>query len=139
MIASFFFWGGGTGIWPIIETVVFLGRQNIPLRGHRDDGLLGPLGGHGPLCIRHCKGTSRMQSILGLKCYKCISTRDNDNVITYNGVFVVGQSIEDISDCKGLRDAAMATNFWPEYAKNITKMAITSVVCDISMQSLVLR
>jgi len=31
---------------PIIETVVFLGRQNIPLRGHRDDGLLG---GHGSL------------------------------------------------------------------------------------------
>lgn len=25
---------------PIIETVIFLGRQNIPLRGHRDDGVL---------------------------------------------------------------------------------------------------
>ena len=23
---------------PIIETIIFLGRQNIPLRGHRDDG-----------------------------------------------------------------------------------------------------
>ena len=45
--------------------------------------------------------------------YKCISTRDNDNVITYNrGVFVVDQSEEDISDCKGLRDIAMATKFW---------------------------
>ena len=38
MIASFF---EKTGIFLIIETVVFLGRQNIPLRGHRDDGLLG--------------------------------------------------------------------------------------------------
>lgn len=25
---------------PIVETILFLGRQNIPLRGHRDDGLL---------------------------------------------------------------------------------------------------
>jgi len=29
------------------------------------------------------------------------------------GVFVVGQSKEDISDCMGLRDVAMATNLWP--------------------------
>ena len=25
---------------PIVETVIFLGRQNIPFRGHRDDGNL---------------------------------------------------------------------------------------------------
>ena len=37
---------GKTGVCPIIETVVFLGRQNIPLRGHRDGGLLRS---HGPL------------------------------------------------------------------------------------------
>jgi len=43
---------------------------------------------------------------------------------------VVGQSKEDISDCKGLRDVAMATKFWPKIGKNLTKMAITSVVCD---------
>jgi len=46
--------------------------------------------------------------------YKCISTRDDENEITYNGVFVVDQSKEDISDCKGLRDVAMATKFWPK-------------------------
>ena len=41
--------------------------------------------------------------------------RDSENVITYNwGVFVVDQSKEDISDCKGLRDVAMATKFWPK-------------------------
>jgi len=37
---------------------------------------------------------------------------DNENVITYTGFFVVDQSEEDISDCKGLRDVAMATKFW---------------------------
>ena len=48
---------------------------------------------------------------------KCISTRHklhNENVITYNGVFMVDQSKQDISDWRGLRDVAMATKFWPE-------------------------
>ena len=49
-----------------------------------------------------------------INAYKYISMRDNENVITYNGVFVVGQSKGDISDCKGLRDVAMATIFWPK-------------------------
>jgi len=38
MIASFWV---KTGICLIIETVVFLGRQNTPPRGHRDDEFLG--------------------------------------------------------------------------------------------------
>jgi len=64
------------------------------------------------------KGALQRQPILGteiaINAYKCISTRDSENVITYNGVFMVGQSKEDISDCKGLRDIAMATYFWPK-------------------------
>jgi len=40
--------------------------------------------------------------------------RDMENLITYNGVFVVGQSEEDIFDCKGVRAVAMATKFWPK-------------------------
>jgi len=64
------------------------------------------------------KGELPWQPILGTKvdinAYECISTRDNENVITIRGVFVVDQSKEDISDCKGLRDFAMATKFWPE-------------------------
>jgi len=32
-------------------------------------------------------------------------------------VLGVDQSKEGISDCKGLRDVAMATKFWPKYAK----------------------
>jgi len=46
--------------------------------------------------------------------YKCISTRHNENVITYNRVFMVDQSKQEISDCRGLRDVTMATKFWPE-------------------------
>jgi len=42
---------------------------------------------------------------------------------------VVGQSKEDISDYRGLRDVAMATNFLAKMGKNVTKMATTSVVC----------
>jgi len=64
--------------------------------------------------------------------------RDNQIAITYNRVFVVDQSKEDISDCKGLRGVAMATKFGQNRPK-ITKMAITSLVSDTSMQSLVLR
>ena len=37
---------------------------------------------------------------VAINAYKCISTRDSENAITYNGVFVVGPSKEDISDCK---------------------------------------
>ena len=54
-------------------------------------------------------------------------------------VFGVDQSEEDICDCKGLRGVAMAAKFWPKIGQKITKMAITSVVSDISIQSLVLR
>ena len=52
---------------------------------------------------------------IAINAYKRISTRDNDNAITYNkGVFVVDQSEEDISGCKGLRGVAMGTKFWPK-------------------------
>ena len=49
---------------------------------------------------------------------------------------MVDQSEQDISDCKGLSGVAMATKFCQNRPK-ITKMAITSVVCNISMHSLV--
>jgi len=51
---------------------------------------------------------------------------------------LVVQSKEDISDCKGLRDVVIATKFWPKLTKN-HKMAITLVVSDTSMHSLVLN
>jgi len=52
---------------------------------------------------------------IAINAYKCVTTRDNENVITYHrGVFIVHQSTENISDCKGLRDVAMATKFWPK-------------------------
>jgi len=49
----------------------------------------------------------------------------------------VDQSKEDISDCKGLRDVAIESNFGQN--KKSYEMAITSVVSDTSMQSLVLK
>jgi len=51
---------------------------------------------------------------IAINAYRCICLRHNENAITYNRVFVVDQSKEDISDCKGLRDVAMATKFWPK-------------------------
>jgi len=51
---------------------------------------------------------------IAMNTYKCICMRDNENAITYNGVFVVEQSKEDICDCSGLSDIAMATKFWPK-------------------------
>jgi len=54
-------------------------------------------------------------------------------------VLGVNQNKEDISDCKGLRDVPWQPNFGQNRPKKITKTAITSVVSDTSMQSLVLR
>jgi len=51
---------------------------------------------------------------IAINAYTWICTRDNENVITYNRVSVADKSQEDISDCKGLRDVAMATKFWPK-------------------------
>jgi len=51
---------------------------------------------------------------IAINAYKYISTRGNENVITYNGVFVVKQSKEDIFVFAGLRDVTMATKFWPK-------------------------
>ena len=68
---------------------------------------------------------------VAINAYKYMSTRHSENVITYNRGFVVDQSKEDISDCKGLMDVAMATKFWPKYAKVSQN--------GTSMQSLVLR
>jgi len=40
--------------------------------------------------------------------------QDSVNVITYHGVYVVGQFKEDICDCNGLSDVFITTKFWPE-------------------------
>jgi len=43
-----------------------------------------------------------------------INEREQECDYLQQGIFVVGQSKEDISDCRGLRDIAMATKFWPK-------------------------
>ena len=59
--------------------------------------------------------TTNFGTKIAINAYKCVSTRDNENVITYTrGFFLVDQSKDDISDCKGLRGVAMATEFWPK-------------------------
>ena len=58
---------------------------------------------------------------IAVNAHKCISMRDSENVITYNGVFVVDQSKENISDCKGLRGVAKATKFWPKIGQKSQK------------------
>ena len=56
------------------------------------------------------KGATKQPSF-GIKSL-CISTRDSENVITYNGVFLCSANPKkDISVCKGLRDVAMQPNF----------------------------
>jgi len=47
---------------------------------------------------------------IAINAYKSMSTRDSENVITYNRGF----SWSTISDCKVLRDVGMATKFWPK-------------------------
>jgi len=49
--------------------------------------------------------------------YKCISMRDNENVITYNSEGVSWSTNPKktfLIERKGLRDVAMATKFWPK-------------------------
>jgi len=71
---------------------------------------------------------------VAINAYKCISTRGSENVVTCNRGF----SRPTFSGCRGRRDVSMATKFWPKKAK-ISQKAITLIVYDISMQSLVLR
>ena len=57
---------------------------------------------------------TNFETKIAINAYMCSSMRDNKNMMTYNGVFMVSQSKEDISVCRGLRDVAMATKFWPK-------------------------
>jgi len=76
---------------------------------------------------------------IAINAYKCISTRDKENVIIYNRG-VCGRPIQTrhfwLRGSKGRRHG---NQFVAKMGKNMTKMAITLVVCNISVQSLVLR
>jgi len=63
---------------------------------------------------------------IAVNAHECTSTTDKENVITYNAGFVVDQSREDISDCKGLRDVDMATKFFGKNRHKCHNMVITS-------------
>jgi len=46
--------------------------------------------------------------------YKCICTRNSENVIIYNRVFSWSTNPWNMSDPKGLRDVAVTTKSWPK-------------------------
>jgi len=75
---------------------------------------------------------------IAINAYKRISTRDNENVITYNGGFR-GQAIQRRHFClHGSKGRCHGNQSLAKIGKNITKMAITPVVCNISTQSLII-
>jgi len=77
---------------------------------------------------------------IAINAYKCISTRDNQNVITYNKGFSSSTNPKKtFVIARVYKGRCHGNHFFAKIRQKITKMAITSVVCDISMQSLVLR
>jgi len=73
-------------------------------------------------------------------CYKCISTKNNENVVTRNREFSwMANPNKTFLINKGLTYVAMATKFWAKIGKkNLTEIAITSLTCVIYTHSLVL-
>ena len=52
---------------------------------------------------------------IAINAYKCISVRDNENVISYNRGFSWSANPKKIfCGGKGLRNVAMSTKFWPK-------------------------
>jgi len=77
---------------------------------------------------------------IAINAHKCISTRDNENVITYNRVFFRGGPIQRrLLSLQGSKGRCHGNQMLANVGQKITKMAITSVVCNIPMQNLVLR
>ena len=77
---------------------------------------------------------------IAISAYKCISTRYNENVITYNkGFWSSTNPKKTFVIARVYKVRCHGNHILAKIRQKITKMAITSVVCDISMQSLVLR
>ena len=72
---------------------------------------------------------------IAIRAYKCISMRDNENAITYNRGFC-GRPIQRRHFCLQVSKGRQP-NFGQNRQKNMTKMATTSIVCVILIQSLV--
>ena len=76
---------------------------------------------------------------IAINAYICISTRDNGNAITYNmGLSSLTNPKKTFLIPKS-KGRCHGNQILAKIGQKITKMAITSVVSDISMQSLVLR
>ena len=76
---------------------------------------------------------------IAINAYKCISMRDSENVITYNRGFSWSTNPKKTFLIAMSKGRCRGNQILAKIGKTITKMAITLVVSDISMQSLVLR
>jgi len=74
---------------------------------------------------------------IAVNAYKCISTRDNGNAIIYNRGFR-GQPIQRRHFwLQGSKRRCQGNQILSKIGQNVRKIDITSVVCNICMQSLV--
>jgi len=70
---------------------------------------------------------------IAMNAHKCISMRDNENVITYNREFSCRPIQRRHFWLRGSKGRCHGNQILAEIGKNITKMAITSVVCNMSI------
>ena len=85
------------------------------------------------------KGATNLGTKLAINAYKCISVRDSENVITYNRGFSWLTNPKKTFLLQGSKGRCHGNQILAKIGQKITKMAITSVVSNISIQTLVLR
>ena len=76
---------------------------------------------------------------IAINVFKCISTTDNENAITYNREFSWSTNPKNTFLIARSKRRCHGNQVLAKIGKKHHKMAITSIVYDISMQSLVLR
>jgi len=76
---------------------------------------------------------------IAINAYKCISVRYSENVITYNRELSWTTDPKKTFLIARAKRRCYGNQILAKIGQKITKMAITSVVSDITIQSLVLR
>ena len=82
---------------------------------------------------------TNFETKIAINAYKCISVRDSENVITYNRELSWSDYLKKTFLIPRSKGRCHGNQILAKIGQKITKMAITLVVCNISMQSLVLR
>jgi len=83
--------------------------------------------------------TTNFGTKIAINAYKCVSKRGNENAITYSGSSHDQPIQRRHFWLQGSKARCRGNQILANIGKNITKIATTSVACNISMQSLVLR